>query len=158
MENTQENFFVKVFERLLEFFKTKNVSQENENEALIEFALSKDDDAEHKDNPDPLTADDILEICKSVDNTNETIKKWYDEGKPNSADFGVKEITKLAKEINPDMTEEEIKKLPHEIEEVVDEVLIEQTRNLADIVAGEGNEITDEEMDQIKKEVKKEEE
>ncbi|MCQ2250307.1 MAG: hypothetical protein MJZ66_04280 [Bacteroidales bacterium] len=155
MENTQENFFVKVFERLTEFFKTKNVSQENENEALIEFALSKEDDAEHKDNPDPLTADDILEICKSIDHTNETIHEWYEQGQPDATEFGVNQIKDLAHEIDPELSDNEIEK---EINKAVDESLINRSREFADIIAGEGNEITDEEMNEVVKQANKEEE
>lgn len=154
MENKDQNIFIKVFAKLMKFLKTKNVSQENENEALIEFALSKEDDAEHKDNPDPLTADDILEICKSVDYTNETIKKWYDEGKTNATNFGAKEISELAKEIDPSISEKDIER---EIQKTVDYAVEESAIEFADNIAGEKNELSDENLNEINEQTNGEE-
>lgn len=151
----EKNYFVIVFQKLLEFFKLRNVSQENENEALVEFALSKEEDAEHKNNPDSLKAEDVLEICKSIDHTNETIQKWYDEGKTDVTKFGVKEISELAREIDPEQSEEKIKE---EINKTIDTAVVGNARVFADELAGEGNELTDEEIKKITDQVNREEE
>lgn len=153
--NEKGSVFGKVFEKLLAFLKTNNVSQDNENEALAEFGTILEEDAEYQNNPDALSKDDFLEICLAIDHTNETIQKWYDEGKPDVTKFGVSEITELAKEIDPEMSDEEIKS---EIGKTVDYSVTESVRGIANEIAGEGNEITDEEMEKIVEEVKREEE
>lgn len=153
--NEKENFFAKVFQKLLDFLKEKNVSQDKENEVLAEFGTMLEEDAEYKNNPDALSKDDILEICLAIDHTNETIQKWYDEGQPDVTKFGVKEVTELAKEIDPEMSEEKIKS---EIDKTVNFSVTESARGIADEIAGEGNEISDEEMEEIEKLAKREEE
>ena len=160
-EQNKSSIFAKIFGSLSAFVTANRNNYADENESLVAFGTQTDPDAEykHEDDGQKLTKEDIMQICTSIDVTNETIHDWYEKGKPaDVAMWGAQHIRELAEEINPDMTEEQRANLDKEISKGVDAALIEQARGLADDIAGSGNEITDEEMQEIENQVKKEEE
>ena len=145
-ETENQGVLASFLSKLLAFFDKQKVDVQTENDALVDYALKNDDRSDS--DPNKLIAQDYRVILEAVDNTNKSIKDYYDLKQPVDVDaWGADQVRPLVKKMKPDATDPET-------DNIIDDVLVKVIKDTSIEIATDiaGRELTEDELNDAKKE------